>query len=114
MKVRVEVICVNDEGAEQRREVIQMERRELAMETLGLNLAEGKAILRSVQDFMASQQVSEDLKHRRVCQSCGQRHHSQAAGTSIVETVFGPVAVPNPRWERWTQGPKTFRPRRHG
>jgi hypothetical protein len=113
MKVRVEVICVNDEGAEQRREVIQMERRELAMETLGLNLAEGKAILRGVQDFMASQQVSEDLKHRRVCQSCGQRHHSQAAGTSIVETVFGPVAVPNPRWERCscqTQGPKTFRP----
>ena len=30
-----------------------------------------------------------------------------------METVFGPVAVPNPRWERCscqTEGPKTFRP----
>src|SRR5438552_3646205 len=39
--------------------------------------------------------------------------HSKAAGTSTVETVFGPVAVPNPRWERCpcqSEGPKTFRP----
>jgi len=113
MKFRVEVICVNDEGAEQRREVMQMERRELAMETLGLGLSEGKAILHGVQDFVASHQVSEDLKRRRSCPNCGQRHHIQAAGTSTVETVFGPVAVPNPRWERCscqTEGPQTFRP----
>ena len=61
MKFRVEVICVNDEGTEQRRDVMEMERQELAMETLGLSLAEGKAILRGVQDFVASQQTSEDL-----------------------------------------------------
>ena len=113
MKFRVEVICVTDEGAEQRREVMEMERQQLAMETLGLSLAEGKAILSGVQDFVASQQISEDLKRRRSCPNCGQRHHSQAAGTSTVETVFGPVAVPNPRWQRCpcqTEGPKTFRP----
>jgi len=113
MKFRVEIICVNDEGAEQRRDVMEMERNELAMETLGLSLAESKAILQGVQDFVASQQISEDLKRRRRCPNCGERHHSQAAGTSTVETVFGPVAVPNPRWERCscqTEGPKTFRP----
>jgi len=113
MKFRVEVICLDDEGAEQRRDVMQMERSELAMETLGLTLAEGKAILRGVQDFVASQQISEDLKRRRNCPNCGQRYHSKEAGTSMVETVFGPVAVPNPRWERCPcqrEGPKTFRP----
>ncbi len=113
MRFRVEVICVNDEGGEQRRDVMQMERRELAMETLGLSLAEGKAILEGVQDFVASQQISEDLKRRRVCPICGARHHSQAAGTSTVETVFGPVAVPNPQWECCPcqpEGPKIFRP----
>jgi len=112
MKFRVEVICLDDEGAEQRRDVMQMERSELAMETLGLTLAGGKAILRGVQDFVASQQISEDLK-RRNCPNCGQRYHSKEAGTSMVETVFGPVAVPNPRWERCPcqrEGPKTFRP----
>src|SRR5438876_5228402 len=113
MKFRVEVISVNDEGSEQRRDVMEMERDGLAMETLGLSLAEGKAILQGVQDFVASQQTSEDLRRRRHCPNCGQRHHSKAAGTSTVETVFGPVAVPNPRWEHCpcqTEGPKTFRP----
>jgi hypothetical protein len=75
MKFRVEVICVNDEGAERRHDVMEMERHELAMETLGLSLAEGKAILRGVQDFVASQQISEDLERRR-CPDCGQRYRS--------------------------------------
>ena len=113
MKFRGEVICVNDEGAEQRHDVLEMERHELAMETLGLSLGDGKAILRGVQDFVASQQISEGLEQRRRCPNCGRRQHSKAAGTSTVETVFGPVAVPNPRWERCPcrkEGPKTFRP----
>jgi hypothetical protein len=67
MKFRVEVICVNDEGTEQRRDVMEMERQELAMETLGLSLAEGKTILRGVQDFVASQQTAEYLDRQRNC-----------------------------------------------
>ncbi len=113
MKFRVEVICVSEDGTEQRHDVMEMKRQKLAMETLGLSMAEGKAILQGVQDFVASQQVSEDLKRRRRCPNCGVRHHSKQAGTSTIETVFGPVAVPNPRWERCpcqTEGPKTFRP----
>ena len=113
MKFRVEVICLNEEGVEQRRDVMEMERQQLAMETLGLTLAEGKTILRGVQDFVIWQQISEDLKRRRSCSNCNQRYHSKEAGTSTVETVFGPVAVPNPRWERCscqTKGPKSFRP----
>jgi len=97
MKFRVEVICVNDEGAEKRSSVMEMERDELAMETLGLSLAEGKAILRGMQDFVASQQTVEYLDRQRNCPSCHQRYHSKETGTSTVETVFGPVAVPNPR-----------------
>ena len=113
MKFRVKVVCINDEGAEQQHHVMEMERRELAMETLGLSLAEGKALLNVVQDCVATQQINDDLERRRRCSNCGQRHHSQTAGTSTVETVFGPVAVPNPRWQRCpcqTEGPKTFRP----
>jgi hypothetical protein len=113
MKFRVEVVCINDEGAEQQHDVMEMGRGELAMETLGLSLTEGKALLQGVQDFVAAQQISEDLERRRSCPDCGQGYHSKGAGTSTVETVFGPVAVPNPRWERCacqTEGPKTFRP----
>ena len=113
MKYRVEVICVNDDGAEQRCPVIEMERRQLTIETLGLSLADGKTILHGVQDFVASQQTAEDLQRRRNCLSCGQRYHSKGIGTHTMQTVFGPVPVPNPRWERCScqsTGPKTFRP----
>jgi hypothetical protein len=40
MKVRVEVVCLNAAGDERRRQVLTIERRELAMETLGMNLTE--------------------------------------------------------------------------
>lgn len=62
---------------------------------------------------MAFHQIREDLTRRSVCVNCGTRYHGKAAGTSTVETLFGPVTVPNPRWERCpcqTGGPRTFRP----
>lgn len=113
MNIRVEVFCVNADGTEQRREVLAMERLELAMETLGMNLSEGKALLEGVQDFVIGQQVSEDLEQRRACPDCGQRYTSKESGSTPVKTLFGRVHVPNPRWNRCacqTAGPKTFRP----
>jgi hypothetical protein len=113
MKVRVEVICLHEDGVEDRRDVMELERRELAIETLGLKLEESKAIVAGVQEFVAAQQVAEDLEGRRRCTNCGQLHHSKSSGTSTIHTLFGPVSVPNPRWKRCscqTDGPKTFRP----
>jgi hypothetical protein len=112
MRFRVEVVCLQ-EGDEQRCNVLEMERTELAIETLGLSVAEGKAMLHGVQDFVAAQQAIEDLDRKRMCAACGQRRHSKEVGTYTVKTVFGSVEVPNPRWNRCacqTEGPRTFRP----
>ena len=92
---------------------MEMERAELAMDTLGWSVAEGKTMLHGVQEFVACQQAWEDLKRRRAGPACGQQHQSKDAGIHTVKTVFGPVAVPNPRWQRCvcqSEGPKTFRP----
>lgn len=59
MNIRVEVFCVNADGTEQHREVLAIERLELAMETLGMNLSEGKVLLEGVQDFVVRQQARE-------------------------------------------------------
>ncbi len=62
---------------------------------------------------MTARQVAEDLDRRRKCPGCGQRYHSKSSGTTTVHTLFGLVAVPNPRWSRCacqTNGPNTFRP----
>jgi len=113
MSIRVEVVCIADDGSEQRREVMAIERRELAMETLGLTLKEGKALLAGVQDFVVAQQVRQDLEQRRSCPQCGQRHTTKDTGNTPVKTVFGPIQVANPRWNRCScqaDGPQTFRP----
>ena len=112
MTFRVEVVCLHD-GGEPRCSVVERERAELALETLGMSIAEGQAILHGIQDFMAGQQVIQDLKRKRVCRNCSQRYPSQDAGTHTVQTVFGAVEVPNPRGERGpcpSEGPRTFRP----
>ena len=104
---------MNEDGDEQRSNVMEVDRKELVMETLGLSLSEGKEILQGLQDFVISQQVAEYLKQRRNCHDCGQRYHSKQTGISAIQTVFGTIAIPNPRWERCSCQPKgvnTFRP----
>jgi hypothetical protein len=115
MSIRVEVVCIADDGSEQRREVMAIERRELAIETLGLTLKEGKALLAGVQDFVVTQQARQHLEQRRRCPQCGQRHTTKDNGNTPVNTVFGLVQVANPRWNRCAcqaDGPQTFRPMR--
>ncbi len=76
MKFRVEVICLQEDGTEDRCDVIDFERHELAMETLGLDLKESKAILHGVQ-------VAEDLDRRRKCPGCGQFFYPDGHRRSI-------------------------------
>jgi hypothetical protein len=113
MKFRVEVVCVDEEGEELRSDVLAMERHQLAMETLGLNLSESKAMLEGVQEFVVAQQAAEDLKRRRRCPSCGECYRGKSGGAIEVKTLFGAVEVANPRWKRCPcqeSGPQTFRP----
>ena len=115
MKVRVEVVYLNAAGDERRRQVLTIERRELVMETLGMNLTESKALLAGVQDFVVAQQAREELEQRRACPRCRRRYTTKDSGSTPVSTVFGRVEVPNPRWNRCgcqTEGPQTFRPMR--
>jgi hypothetical protein len=113
MNVRIEVICVDDDGTEQRREVMTLAREHVLMETLGLTLAEGKELLATVQTYVVEQQVVAYLERQRRCVSCGKPHLSKEPRRSTVKTVFGRVAIPNPRWHRCAcqkSGPLTFRP----
>jgi len=88
-------------------------RQGLAMETLGMSLAESNALLEGVLDCMVAQQVSENLEQRRAGLHCGRRYATKGSGNTPVKTLFGSVYVPNQRWNRCacqTEGPETFRP----
>ena len=49
MQVRIQVVVVGEDGGETVLEVVTIERAALSPETLGLSLAEGKAILSGIQ-----------------------------------------------------------------
>ena len=113
MKFRIQVLRVADDGAERMKEVMEFERQELAMETLGMSLAEGKAVLKGVQEFVAEQQAAEFLQRERTCRHCARHLSSKGAGSTSVRTVFGTVRLPNPRWNQCdcqSTGKGTFRP----
>jgi hypothetical protein len=74
MKFRVEVVCISETGQEHRSDVLEMERHELAMETLGLNLCESKTMLENVQNFVVARQTAEDSEQRRHCPNCRDRY----------------------------------------
>jgi hypothetical protein len=85
------------------------------METLGLNLSEGKALLAGVQGLVVAQQVSEHLEQRRACPHCDGHYTSKGCRRHGHQHCFGRVEVLNPRWNRCpcqTDGAKTFRPMR--
>lgn len=65
MKFRVQVVCVADDGVEQMQPVLEFERQELVMETLGMSLAEGKVVLQGVQEFVSERQAVEFLQRSR-------------------------------------------------
>lgn len=113
MNFRIEVICMRDDGTEERREVLTITKEQLVMETLGLTLAEGKALLSAVQTVVVAEQTAAYVGQHRSCPTCGKLHRSKEPRQSTVNTVFGPVTVPNPRWHRCPcqkAGPLTFRP----
>jgi hypothetical protein len=113
MNFRLELICVKEDGTEERREVLTIAKEQLAMETLGLTLAEGKALLSAVQACVVEEQAQAYLAQHRTCAACGKPHRSKESRRSLVNTVFGSVTVPNPRWHRCAcqqTGSQTFRP----
>ena len=49
MKFKIQIVAVSDDGREQTQEIASLERDDLQPETLGLTLAESKAILKDLQ-----------------------------------------------------------------
>lgn len=72
MKITVQITVQSDEGqAEVVQEVAQLERGPLQPETLGLSLAEARAILAGLERTMAERQAAEFIDQKRPCPCCG-------------------------------------------
>ena len=97
MKFRLQLVAVSDAGQEQVKEIAQFERQGVAIETLGLTLAEGKLILKNVQQEMVQEQVSDTLLRLRACPDCGKVRQGRGHHDVTVRTAFGNVELKSPR-----------------
>lgn len=113
MQIKVQVVTINDDGQETVCEVASLERDELTPTTLGLSLAEGKGILKEVQEVVAEWQIDAYLRQQRTCPDCGKKRRSKGQHETVFRTVFGTLPIQSPRLYHCCCQPhstKTFSP----
>src|SRR3984893_2990973 len=73
MRFRLQLITISDDGSERIHPVAELARGcELRPETTGLTLAEGKQILKQVQQVVIDEQVQTCMAQHRQCAICGE------------------------------------------
>ena len=91
----------------------QIERGDLAVDTLGLHLAEAKNLLQRVQEVLIGEQVRPCLAEQVACSCCGRTRAYKDTKTIVVRTLFGTLQLPSPRWRHCScqfQATRTFSP----
>jgi hypothetical protein len=110
---RIQVIVLTEDVEKEVREITSLTRGELTPETLGLNLAEGKAILKEIQLIVIAQQVGNFLTSQKQCPGCGRKRHSKEYCPLSLRTLFGKVSLPSERLyhcDCQSHSTKTFSP----
>jgi len=97
MKCTIQVVITTDEGQTETRDIACVERQDLTPTTVGLTLAEGKAMLKALQEVVVQQQMTAYLKTQRPCAHCGNLQGRKGSHTTQVRTVFGTISVNSPR-----------------
>jgi transposase len=113
MICKIQVVTIDEDGRKETREITSIQRTDVKPETLGLTLAEGKMILKDLQQIVVESQVSSLLLPKRTCPECGERRCSKGNHTLSVRTVFGQLTVRSPRLHHCACRPhetKTFSP----
>ena len=110
MICKIQVVTLGEDGHQETREITCLQRTDLKPETLGLTLAEGKMILKDLQQILVEGQVASFLLPKRPCPECGQPrcikgHHSHSVlqqrtlpwriSIAVAQPSRGPTLVPS-------------------
>jgi hypothetical protein len=84
MICKIQVVTVGEDGREETREIACLERTDLKPETPGLTLAEGKMILKDLQQIVVERKASSSLLLKRACPDCGEPRCTKGNHTRLV------------------------------
>ena len=98
MILKLQVVVIGDDGQQETCEITSVERKDLNPATLGLTLAEGKAILKGIQEIVIQRQAALSLETYRQCPDCGASRTGNGYHDLSVRTVFGHPTRAPARW----------------
>jgi hypothetical protein len=110
---KLQVVVIGDDGQQETCEITSVERKDLKPATLGLTLAEGKAILKDIQEIVVQRQTAICLESYRECPDCDNPRTGNGYHDLSVRTVFGHLKVKSARLHHCGCRPhesKTFNP----
>ena len=113
MIYKLQVVVIADDGQQETCEITSVERKDLKPATLGLTLAEGKAILKDIQEIVVQWQTAICLESYRECPDCDNPRTGNGYHDLSVRTVFGHLKVKSARLHHCGCRPhesKTFSP----
>src|SRR5258706_6663151 len=115
MRFRLQLMTIRDDGSERIQQVAELARGcELRPETTDLTLAEGKQILKQVQQVVIDEQVQTSMAQHRQYAICGELLSHKGHHQIKLRTVFGKLQIRSPRLRRCPcsegDGTKSFSP----
>ena len=75
-----------------------LERNALAVDLVGLHLAEAHELVTALQEVLVPAQISEALAQRRCCAHCGRAYRHKDTKKITLRTLFGTLDIDSPRW----------------
>ena len=94
MRFRLQLITVSEDGSERMHSVAELERDStLRLETTGLTLAEGKQILKHLQEVVVEEQVQACMVEHRHCAICSKPLSTKGHHQIKLQTVFGNLQI---------------------
>lgn len=99
MRCKLQMV-IETENGEAVHDISHIERGDMAVETVGLSLAEAKSLLGGIQRTLVEQQIAEQFRHGQNCPDCGKALLSKGAHAIVFRTLFGNLELKSPRFLR--------------
>src|SRR5947209_19642559 len=113
VQLKVQLVSVAEDGSESTEDLLVLTKEHERLEQLGLNLAEGKQLLREVQQRVVQLQATAFLATQTLCPTCGRERSIKDHKTLGLRTLFGKISLDSPRVRqccRQADGPASISP----
>jgi hypothetical protein len=100
LRYKLQFVAVADGGSETTEDVVVLDKDHERLEQLGLTLAEGKQLLRKVQQRVVERQVAAFLSAETACLKCGRQRGTKDHKVLGLRTLFGKMSLQSVRLRR--------------